>query len=589
MKEMINGPKKGGQEPTAVRHPVTGDMVVSNEEIKRVTLEYCAKNLENLNPDPEVEKDSILKEHLNNIRMKDVNDEGFEIEKDDFENVLRKFGTKTTHSYDFLLKAGPKFKEAIFKLCKSMVENEEFPTKFRKTILNMIWKQKGPSEILKNNRFIHTKEDFLPRTCEALVANKMKEDILSKSRKYQIGGQPGHSPEEHIFSIKSVWQMFEMMGKGLIITLVDIVSFFDKENIYDVMQTLNDIGVNKKAARVWFKLNEGTEIAVKTAAGMSNTVKVGDCIGQGTAGAALVSQVNLDQGLRQYFGDGGEDLEYGDVQISPLAYQDDIMKGNRDVVGAQAGNIKLAAMLTDKGLEAHPDKTCFIVCGSKMFKEKADNDLKSNPLMFGNFQVKQKVCDKYLGQMLHSGGVEASATATVQERMDWIKGATMEVRSIVEDFQMQAFGGLTAAWELWERALLPSLLSCSGTWIGECKEAIGLCDQVQNFYWRIILRVPESCPKVALRCETQMLGMKWRVWQEKVMIFIAIQEQEEDGLAKEMMDQQLKMGFPGLGQEVRIICQEVGLLELEQTRYRGNFVDIGLSCSLPHFRQRRYT
>ena len=39
--------------------------------------------------------------------------------------------------------------------------------------------------------------------------------------------------------------MFEMMDKGLIITLIDIVAFFDKENIYDVMQTLNDIGVNK--------------------------------------------------------------------------------------------------------------------------------------------------------------------------------------------------------------------------------------------------------------------------------------------------------------------------------------------------------
>ena len=49
-----------------------------------------------------------------------------------------------------------------------------------------------------------------------------------------------------------------MWHKGLIITLIDIIAFVDKENIYDVMQTLNDIGVNKKAARVWFKLNEGT-------------------------------------------------------------------------------------------------------------------------------------------------------------------------------------------------------------------------------------------------------------------------------------------------------------------------------------------
>ena len=79
-------------------------------------------------------------------------------------------------------------------------------------------------------------------------------------------------------------------GLGLILTLVDIISFFDRESIYDVMQTLHEIGVNRKAAKVWFKLNEGTEVAVKTAAGISESKYVGDCIGQGTAGGALVSQ-----------------------------------------------------------------------------------------------------------------------------------------------------------------------------------------------------------------------------------------------------------------------------------------------------------
>ena len=33
---------------------------------------------------------------------------------------------------------------------------------------------------------------------------------------------------------------------------------------------------------------------------MTDTRVVGDCIGQGTAGAALVSQVNLDKGLTEY-------------------------------------------------------------------------------------------------------------------------------------------------------------------------------------------------------------------------------------------------------------------------------------------------
>ena len=45
---------------------------------------------------------------------------------------------------------------------------------------------------------------------------------------------------------------------------------------------------------------------------------------------------------------------------------------------------------------------------------------------------------------------------------------------------MQSFGGLMAARELWEKALEPSLLSGAGTWLGECKEAVELCDQIQN-------------------------------------------------------------------------------------------------------------
>jgi hypothetical protein len=169
------------------------------------------------------------------------------------------------------------------------------------------------------------------------------------------------------------------------------------------------------------------------------------------------------------------------------------------------------------------------------------------------------VCDKYLGQVLHSGGVEASATATVQERSGRIKGATMEIRSIVEEYQMQAFGGLTAAWELWERALLPSLLSGAGTWIGECKEAIGLCDQLQNFFWRIILKVPESCPKVSLRSETKMLGMKWRVWQEKLFLLMRIRNHDEDTLCRQIYEEGKLRGWPGLGKEVAEICKAIDI------------------------------
>ena len=79
--------------------------------------------------------------------------------------------------------------------------------------------------------------------------------------------------------------------------------------------------------------------------------------------------------------------------------------------------------------------------------------------------MKEKESDKYLGQVLHGSGLGASALATAQERAGRIKGATLEIKSIIDEFQMQTLGGMMAAWELWEKALIPSLLHGSGTWM----------------------------------------------------------------------------------------------------------------------------
>ena len=90
----------------------------------------------------------------------------------------------------------------------------------------------------------------------------------------------------------------------------------------------------------------------------------------------------------------------------------------------------------------------------------------------------KREADQYLGHVLHGGGLEEIAHATVQERAGRIRGATMEIKSIIEESQMQAMGGLMAVWELWERALIPSLLSGAGTWVGKDigKAAVDLCD-----------------------------------------------------------------------------------------------------------------
>ena len=62
--------------------------------------------------------------------------------------------------------------------------------------------------------------------------------------------------------------------------------------------------------------------------------------------------------------------------------------------------------------------------------------------------------------MLHTGGLEKSAEATVKERAGRVKGAALEIKSIIEDFQMQCIGGMRAAWELWESTRMAFKVRC---------------------------------------------------------------------------------------------------------------------------------
>ena len=136
--------------------------------------------------------------------------------------------------------------------------------------------------------------------------------------------------------------------------------------------------------------------------------------------------------------------------------------------------------------------------------------------------------------------------ATIAERTAKIKGAAIEIKSLVEDFQMQSLGGLVAALELWEKALVPSLLSGAGTWLGITKDAVTMCDNLQNFFWRVVLDVPKSCPKVALQCEPAMVGMKWRIMEAKCLLLLQIQRLEEGALARMVVEEAEAQGWPGV-------------------------------------------
>ena len=178
--------------------------------------------------------------------------------------------------------------------------------------------------------------------------------------------------------------------------------------------------------------------------------------------------------------------------------------------------------------------------------------------MFGDIVTKQKVVDKYLGDMIHCDGLSASVEATIKDRMGRITAATHEIKAVLDDYRMQAIGGMMGAWDLWNLAVIPSLLNNCSTWLGITSKVEDMLEIAQEKYIRLMLEIPVSTPKISLRAETGILSMKHRIWYEKVNLILAIRRME-GGLAKQIYEEQLLYGWPGLAQEVEEICTRIGI------------------------------
>ena len=117
-----------------------------------------------------------------------------------------------------------------------------------------------------------------------------------------------------------------------------------------------------------------------------------------------------------YLSGSMDEITYGEVRMKSAAYQDDILKPSTDIFFAQAGIIRLTGFLEERGLDAHPEKTSYNVCGTKQYRSNTNKQLKEIPLMFISFPAKRKISDRYLGQILHEDGIESSVRATIEER-----------------------------------------------------------------------------------------------------------------------------------------------------------------------------
>ena len=150
---------------------------------------------------------------------------------------------------------------------------------------------------------------------------------------------------------------------------------------------------------------------------------------------------------------------------------------------------------------------------------------------------------------------------TIDRRLGKVRGTMYKAKALMEDFKLQAIAGMEGAWILWERAILPTLLTGCGAWVGVGKKTYQKLDEIQNEYLRMIYSCPPSTPKPSLRSQAGMVGSKHHIWLEKICVVSRILHinKEKGNYARDILLEQLEQGWQGLTAEVAENCQQTGL------------------------------
>ena len=418
---------------------------------------------------------------------------------------------------------------------------------------------------MDNNRFIHSKF-WMPRLFEDLVVAKMKSKVQIKTTKFQIGGMKGHRSSEHLFSIKSVIEYYDWIGKPTIIQCIDISKFFDKENLRDALNALHTAGVCGKVYRLWYKLNQNTRIAVQTGAGLTAERDTGETLGQGTVGGALASALNIDEELNAHFESSESEVCYGSIRLQPVSFQDDILRVCSTRDQAQDGYARFEAVFNSKLLQIHPTKSCYLVVGSdRKTKELIRQEIMKRPLVYDSFQMQSKNEEKWLGDYLSDQGISKSVEVTINNRYGKIQAAIFELKAVLEDLRMQSIGGLKCGLDIWELALIPSLTNNCGTWTQISQQSVDKLDKLQNLFLQVLFAVGQSCPRPALCWDTATLTMQTRIDKSKLLLLHHIKNLDPSSLAKQVYEEQNKHGWPGLVAECKDIMKEWKVEDISKT------------------------
>ena len=305
-------------------------------------------------------------------------------------------------------------------------------------------------------------------------------------------------------------------------------------------------------------------VRIQTPVGETPEENTGPIVMQGSVDDAIISSVSIGNDVCEAFADEADKFEvkYESVELSPLCFQDDILRMSDSFESAKYGNKLMENVIAKKGLEFNTEKSMYIVMGNKKARNKIKSEFDKSPITLCGDKMKEVKVLQYLGESL-SINLEDSVHQTVVRRVAVARHAIFEIRTVIEDTRANSLGALNTAFHIWQAGILPMILFSSECWISISKKTLRLLDGLFHSFCQAIFRVKVGCPTPSFYIESASIKFAYLILERKLNFVHHLANLEEDSIAGRIYNEEIRSSSFGLHTEVKGHLEKIGANDLK--------------------------
>ena len=421
--------------------------------------------------------DRLCMEILKVARKKKVPDFTFD-ELDRITTTLKKgksFGPdkKPAEVYIF---CGDQLKHLILHVINKVKNTHLTPKQWEMMMITPIYKGKGSRKDLINQRGIFLNQ-VICKMWERLIKERTK-STTSKVNKLQAGSKTGKCPGDQVFLLRSCVTHAKYLHQTLYLNFYDFKQCFDKLWLEDSIVSLYKVGLDNELLASIYETNYAATITVNTPLGVSQSFSKTAIVKQGSVMASCMCCASTGEFCDEYH-EGG--MPIGRAIVNALAYVDDLLAVNNNVVDANNGHHKVC-FFADKKKQPLNEEKCLLL---------PVNCKKTDPIPIQHVNGKEVSVvgkAKYLGDIFNCKG---DYMDLIEDRTRKATVCTVNSMALCNDIQMGKYA-LFALLLLYVVVFIPTVLFNSKTWNNLTKNDISKLTSAQNKYLKWMLHTPRG-------------------------------------------------------------------------------------------------